>query len=694
MNFQRAYTIFLKEIRDVLRDRRTLMVMIVLPILLYPVVMILMSQIATTQIKKLETMPAKVAILGVTHSQKVVDQIVTIPALSLVSVDDPFLSVEVGEIQMVIDIPEGFDDTLNVSRTAGLTLYYDRANDHSDAVYRKVRDVLDSLETSLARERLLDREIDPEIVHPIEIESVNIASDTKMAAYAFGGIIALMLMLMALLGAFYPAIDLTAGEKERGTMETLLVSPASRLEIVFGKFLTVIVISIITAFLNLLSLGFTIGYILHMIAGETSLQLSISPVKLLIIFLLLLPLGVLFGSLCLAIASFSRSFKEGQNLLTPVQLLAVFLGSVVMIPGVEMTPAIAIIPVTNVVLLMKEILLGQAELPMAILVFVSIVVAAWIGVRWAVNQFQREDILFLEGDEIKWSSLLRRRSITDKPSVPGMGVAWFAYIFSLILLFYVGQPSQLSDITRGLLTTEILLVAGPPILLAWYFRYDLKRIFRLNIPKFSSVAWTILAAVSTWAIVVEVSALQNAIFPYPQTFLDAFEEIFRMFHTRGLVFSLAMMALLPAVCEEILFRGFILTGFQKNWGPAKSIIVTAVIFGLFHLSPYRYLPTTLLGILIGVVVIWTGSLWAGMLAHFVANMSSTVVFHVTYDTTNSTLIALKEGDYLPLWMVLAAVVILVISLWQLKRQYHNSKNAKEKTPPYNQLDSGVPPQTI
>ncbi len=363
-------------------------------------------------------------------------------------------------------------------------------------------------------------------------------------------------------------------------------------------------------------------------------------------------------------------------------------------PGVEMTPLLALIPVVNVVLLIKEILLGQAQLYLALLVFASIIVAAWIGVRWAVNQFQREDILFLEGDEIKWSSLLRRRSITDKPSVPGMGIAWFVYIFSLILLFYVGQPSQLSDITRGLLTTEILLIAGPPILFAWYLRYDPKRIFRLNIPRISSVVWTIFAAISTWVIVVEVSAVQNTIFPYPQAFLDAFEEIFRMFHAKGLIFSLAMTALLPAVCEETLFRGFILTGFQKHWGPAKSVIVTAIIFGLFHLSPYRYLPTTLLGILIGVVVIWTGSLWAGMLAHFVANMSSTVVFHVTYDTTNSTLIALKEGDHLPFWMVLTAIVILAISLWQLKKQYLNSKGIIEKTPPYNQLDGGVPPQTI
>ncbi|KPL07927.1 hypothetical protein AMJ86_02435 [bacterium SM23_57] len=663
MNFRRTLTIFRKEIRDVMRDRRTLLVMIVLPILLYPVVMIVLTQIMSMQVKKLEEKPAKIIIQGAAFSQSVMQELRKIATLETVQEEDPFSFLEAGEIQMIVEIPNGFDDSLRKGLTTNLTLYYDQADDHSNSVRRKVVAALDSLESILANQRLQDRGIDPEIIDPIDVEAINVASSGRMAAYAFGGVIALALTTMALLGAFYPAIDLTAGEKERGTMETLLVSPASLLDIVLGKFLTVITISVLTALLNLLSLGVTIGYVMHLVAEDIPLQFTVSPISLLIIFLLLLPVAILFSSVCLAVASFTRSFKEGQNLLTPMQIVIVFVGMMALIPGMEMTPAIAIIPVLNVVLLIKEILLGQAQLPLALLVFASIAVVAWIGVRWAVSQFQREDILFLEGDHIKWSALLRPRSTTTMGAeIPGMPIAWLAYLVSIILLFYVGQSAQANDVTRGLLLTEILLVAGPPILLARYFRYNIRKTFRLNTPKPSTIIWTILASVSTWVIVVELSALQNEIFPYPQSFLDAFEEVFALFHSKGIGYSIAMMALLPAVCEETLFRGFIMTGFQKKGGATKAVILTALLFGLFHLNPYRYLPTACLGLLIGAIVIWTGSIWPGIIAHFAANATSTLVFHLTYQSTDPTLESLREGDHLPIWLIAISIIVLAVSI--------------------------------
>jgi sodium transport system permease protein len=674
MNLPRAITVFRKEIRDVIRDRRTIMVMIVLPIVLYPILMIAMSQIMIIQSRKLEEKPGRVVVQGESNSAMVMEHLKRIPALELVEWADPFLALKNGDIQMIVDIPQDFDNILQIGQTAGLKIYYDRASDHSRTIRHKVMAELDSLKTSLAQERLLTRGVDPDIIHPIEVESVNIASPGRMGAYAFGGAIAMLLTLMALIGAFYPAIDLTAGEKERGTLETLLVSPVSRLEIVLGKFLTVITISVITAFMNLFSMALTIGYGIRLMSESVSIEFSVSPVILLLIFLLLLPVAVLFSSICLAVASFSRSFKEGQNLLTPIQMVAIMLGFVAIIPGVEMTPAIAVIPVANVVLLIKEILLGQAQLGLSLLVFASIAVAAWIGVRWAVNQFQREDILFLEGGELKWSSLLRRRAAIAAQPIPGMGGAWLVYLLSLILLFYVGQAAQIKDITRGLFITEVLLIAGPPLLLAKYLRYDRRRVFRLHIPRSSSVVWTILAAISTWAIVVELSAVQNEIFPYPQSFLDAFEEVFLEFHHKGLAYSLAMMAVLPALCEETLFRGFIMTGFQKRLGATRAVLLTALLFGLFHLSPYRYLPTTFLGILIGAVVVWTSSIWSGILVHFLVNGSSTMVAHLTHNTANQTLISLREGDHLPIWIVIVAMIVLIASVRFLYLGYRNAQN--------------------
>ena len=672
MNLKRTLTIFRKETRDVLRDRRTLLVMIVLPIILYPTMMILMTQVMLTQAKKLEEKSAKVVIQGAAYSPIVMEELSKISILTVVQVDSPLAALQERDIQMVMEIPQGFDDELGVGTTANLKLYYDQANEQSSLIQRKVTAILDSLETDLAQKRLQDRGIDPNIIHPIEVETVNVASESRMAAFAFGGTLAMILTLMAMLGAFYPSIDLTAGEKERGTMETLLVSPASRVDIVMGKFLTVLTISVITALLNLLSLGFSLGFIVHLAAESLPFQFSISPWSLLLILLLLIPVAVLFSAICMAIASFTRSFKEGQNLLTPVNILTAFLGMVAMLPGIELTPAVAIIPVANVALLIKKILLGEANLPMILLVFASIAAAAWISIRWAVSQFQREDILFLEGEQIKWSSLFRRRLAPTRAEVPGMSMAWVAYLVSLLLLFYIGQAEQAKNLTRGLLITELFLVAGPPIILTRHLRYNIRKTFQLNQLKVVPGIMTILAAVSAWVIVIEVSAIQNQIFPYPQSFLDAFEDIFKVFQARGVGYSLMMMAILPAVCEETLFRGFIMTGFRRQWGATRAVILTAVIFGLFHLSPYRYLPTGLLGLLIGGVVVWTGSLWSGMLAHFVANASSALVFQLTYQSTNPTLVSLREGTHLPVWLIIVAVVVMVVSIRSLFLYYRRS----------------------
>jgi len=672
MKLRCTFTIFRKEIRDVLRDRRTLMVMIVLPIVLYPVLMIVLSQVALIQARKLEEKPADIVVQGAANSPSLAEKLETIPAVKIVQSPDPTSSLKNGDIQMIVAIPTGFEDSLRTGKPAGLTLYYDKADDYSNAVFRKVAALVDTVEKDVVRKRLEERNIDPAIIHPIAIEEINVAPPAKMGAYIFGGALALILTMIAFMGAFYPAIDLTAGEKERGTLETLLVSPASRMDIVLGKFLTVITISALTGFMNLVSMGATVWFGIHQFAQGMTLDFSISPWTLVLIFLLLLPLAVLFSSVSMAIASFTRSFKEGQNLLTPVQMLAMTLGFVVVIPGIEMTPAIAIIPVSNVVLLIKEILLGEAKLPMVLLVFASIGVAAMIGVRWAVSQFQREDILFAQGEQIKWSSLLRRRHTPAGGTIPGMGMAWLAYLIGLLLLFYLGQVAQTRDLTKGLLLTEIVLIAGPPILIARRLKYDIRTTFRLRSLSPASIIWTILAAASTWVIVVEMSAVQNEIFPYPKSFLDAFKGIFETFHSRGLAYSLGIMALLPAVCEEILFRGFVLTGFRKQWGTTRAVVITAILFGLFHLSPYRYIPTACLGVVIGAAVVWTGSLWAGMLAHFVANGISTVVFHLTQESHSQIMTALDEGDYLPLWLVALSVIMLLVSVRFLLHQYRKS----------------------
>src|SRR5208282_2792338 len=160
-----------------------------------------------------------------------------------------------------------------------------------------------------------------------------------------------MLVLWSLTGALYPAVDLCAGEKERGTMETLLISPAGREEIVWGKFLTIWVFSAGTALLNLLSMGLTTWSF----AGQLP-RVEFTTGGLLWCVLLLLPLSAFFSAVCLAIGAYARSTKEGQYYLMPLFLVTMPLIFLTLAPGVELNSFYSMVPVTGVALLMQRLL--------------------------------------------------------------------------------------------------------------------------------------------------------------------------------------------------------------------------------------------------------------------------------------------------------------------------------------------------
>ena len=210
---------------------------------------------------------------------------------------------------------------------------------------------------------------------------------------------------MSLTGAFYPAVDLCAGEKERGTMETLLISPATRGEIVMGKFLTVMLASVTTAVLNLVSMGLTgivmAGQGAHFggRAVQHAAAVGMAPPTLQSGFwmiVLLVPLAAFFSAICVALAVLARSMKEGQYYMTPLYLICLPLIMLTMVPEIKLNLFYSMVPITGVALLLRALIMGdyrtgaQYFLP----VMVPTLVYAWIALRWAVDQFQREEVLF------------------------------------------------------------------------------------------------------------------------------------------------------------------------------------------------------------------------------------------------------------------------------------------------------------
>jgi sodium transport system permease protein len=253
----------------------------------------------------------------------------------------------------------------------------------------------------IVKERLEARNLAVSVLNPFEIKQENVAPAEKVGGAAIGGFLGYFVIVLCLQGAMYPAIDLTAGEKERGTMETILSSPISRVHLVLGKFFLVLTAALVTAALSVISMGlsFWASQKLHAFdsgngADVASSQLHIGMGAILSVFLMALPLAVMFSAALLTIALFAKSHKEAQSYITPLMFIVIIPAIAAMLPGVELTPKLALIPILNVSLLCKDLIAGTYHWNLIAIIFGSTCVYAAAALFLAVKMFQRESVLF------------------------------------------------------------------------------------------------------------------------------------------------------------------------------------------------------------------------------------------------------------------------------------------------------------
>ncbi len=217
---------------------------------------------------------------------------------------------------------------------------------------------------SVVKERLAVKNIPDSALKPFDIKQENVAPPEKVGGAAFGGLIGYMVILLCLTGGMYPAMDLTAGEKERGTMETVLSSPVSRVHLVLGKFFMVLTASLVTAALSVTSMGVSFWAVEHFHAFDRAgsdaaeFQLRIGFGSVLSVFVMVLPLAVLFSAALMTISLFAKSYKEAQSYVTPLMMVVILPAVAAMLPGVELTSKLALVPILNMSLLCKELVTG------------------------------------------------------------------------------------------------------------------------------------------------------------------------------------------------------------------------------------------------------------------------------------------------------------------------------------------------
>jgi sodium transport system permease protein len=396
MNIRRINVIYLKEMRETLRDRRTIISSVLVPILLFPVLMYGIGSVMKMEREKTKAEIPKITIVGENFAPSFASSLRSAGSFEIVPAKDFQTAVRRKEINAALEFPADFEKNLRLDSTAQATIYYDAAESRSSLALDKLKSRLFYYQDSLVTERLKQRNIDKSVLHPIKINENNLASKQKMSGFMLGMFLPYMIVILAMIGAMYPAIDLTAGEKERGTLETILVTPVSRLDIATGKFLAVLTASCITVVLAITSMSLSTMWGFTQLGGMTSGQvpMAVRPLSILLVFLLMVPLAAVFSSALLSVCLFAKSYKEAQSYVSPLMFVVILPAMVSFIPEIELSLGWAFVPIVNVSLAAREVLVGTFRWGFIALIFLSTFIYASCSIFITKRLFEKEEVLF------------------------------------------------------------------------------------------------------------------------------------------------------------------------------------------------------------------------------------------------------------------------------------------------------------
>jgi sodium transport system permease protein len=401
MSLRNVAIVYRKELVDSLRDRRTLISMIAVPVLIMPLLGIGMGAVSIGLIGQARKEIPKVMIIGGQDSPQVVAELRQLKDVRVVAgMADYAEEISEKKIRAAVEIPDGFDRKLATGEPATVNIYMYEGELKSGFGAERLENFFRDLRDRTVRQHLAAQALPETVARPFDIREKNVAPPEKVGGAILGGVVPYFVILLCLTGAMYPAMDLTAGEKERGTMETILCSPVSRTHLVLGKFLMVLTASVATAILAIASMWVSFGAGKRLLLGaaggaaDAALQITITGKAMVALFFVVLPLAVFFSAALLALSLFAKSFKEAQSYISPLMILLIVPAVAALLPGVELTPALAFIPVMNASLVSKEIVTGTYHWDLIALIFLSSSVYAALALAIAVKLFQREDVLF------------------------------------------------------------------------------------------------------------------------------------------------------------------------------------------------------------------------------------------------------------------------------------------------------------
>ena len=616
-------TLVKKEMTEILRDKKTLIMMLVMPMILYPAMligislgmtMLMNSQAEESQmigysleneaymepIKALyeqekEELESEIAFQGADQSN---EETVRQEADVWVSFTE-----ENGNIQIKVDYTSTDMDS-------------NYAEDTMEELVELYRDVI--LIKNLEKEGLTQ-----DFLNPVTYEAVDSVSESESIGMSLGGTIGMVLITMIMLGAFYPAVDVTTGEKERGTLETLLTLPVTNFQMIMSKFIAVSIVACVTATVSMLAIGGSVLFLMLAIPAEMTSEVTQFPLDTILssipmLFLALIATALFVTALCMCFCVFAKSSKEANNYMTPIMLVIMIFSMVGMVPTIELNYTYAIIPIVNVSLLIKQVLSQNLDMSLALTTagvnLVYSVLTIWI----LAKMYDSEDIMFSDG--FRSFRIFQKRSDIKKGTIPATGDIIICLVVVYLLMIYVGGIFSAKNAFVGVIVTQ-LIVFSAPLLLAWYMKTDKKEIFSLKAPKLSMIPASLLLYVGTLLVELVAVYFLTKIFP------ESTENMNETFHeiTKHSFLAVAfVIAVMPAIGEELLFRGLTLGSLNSKYKAVWTILVSSLVFGLYHGSVVKLLPTTMLGACFAYIVCKGGSIYITMSLHFLNNLLSVI----------------------------------------------------------------------
>jgi sodium transport system permease protein len=661
-------TVFRKELREMLRDRRSLAIMFGIPLLLYPLVAIGIATLGSQKKQELTSQTAKVYITNAEDVPYLIHlmngQYTGLTAVKLNEGIEPEAALKGGELSAIIEAPPDAEQRHVAGEDVELRVRLDRSRTATAFVERKLDKMLDDYKKFVIEQRLALRGVPATVLEAPKTKTVDVSSGTQRFGRMLAQMLPLLLLMTGMLGALFPALNATTTERELGTLETLLVTPAGRTELLIAKGGLVLICGLLTAGLNMVSMALVLKRATSML-DTAAADLNVSAAGLALSYLAAVPTLVLFTTLVLIMGLLARNFREANAYATPVMLLPLASLAVgIMEP--RLTPAVLLTPIANTTVIIREALTGRVPAWAFFTAFASSAVYAGLMLASAARLFSNEQLVNPAWEPLSMKGLRfgagpAGRERKRRLPAPDEAIALFA--LSLVLLFYVTPEWRHSGLFGQLLGNELLLILAPAVLFAIVGRWKTRETFALRPTSGLALGGAALLGIGLAPWVQFISVLQRLVWPAEsETAQQTTKLIVDALHAHP-VLTIVGVGVLAGVCEELFYRGPLQTAFARKLPPWPAIILVGVLFGAIHMDLAGLPVRAALGVLLGWIVWRGGSIYPAMLAHGLFDSTSIATFWWALRTqgqkameTQPSGLHLEQSDLIALSLGAVAVV--------------------------------------